>query len=118
VRFVGGQVVGGKDGMLRADIGAVAAVDALVRVDKNLGYGAGSRVAGYGRNGRGGALRNANKILGTSIGNNVSHKMTLLARNRAESTKDAHSSRGYRALDRGHGDLSHKRLGIYLNAVR
>ena len=54
--------------MLGADVGAVAAVDALVGVDVDLGNGAGCGVPGYGRNGRGGTLRNANKILGTGIG--------------------------------------------------
>jgi hypothetical protein len=80
VGLVGGQVVDWKDCVLGADVGAVAAVDALVGVDEDLGDGAGSRVTGYGRNGGGGTLRNANKILGTTIGDDISHKMMLLAR--------------------------------------
>ena len=74
VRFVFGQAVDGKDGILRANFGAVSAVDALVGVDEDLGNRTGGRIARQGRDGGGGTLVHANKILGAGIGNYVSHK--------------------------------------------
>jgi hypothetical protein len=64
--------------VLGADVGAVAAVDALIGVDKHLGDGSGSRIARHWRNGSGGALRYAHKIQRTGIGNYISHDERLL----------------------------------------
>jgi len=78
VRLLRRQIVAGKNGVLRADIGAVAAIDALVGVDEDLGYSTGGRIARRGRNGGRGALRRAYKVQRTGIGNYISHDEKLL----------------------------------------
>jgi hypothetical protein len=78
VRLFRRQIVGGEDGVLGAEFGAVSAIDALIGIDKNLGDGSSGRIVCRWRNGSGGALRYAYKILGTGIGNYVSHDERLL----------------------------------------
>jgi hypothetical protein len=73
MRLVGRQIVLGKDRVLRAEIRAVAAVNALVGIDEYLGDGSGLRVARLGRDGGCGALRDADKVLDAGIGNYVGH---------------------------------------------
>ena len=73
MRLVGGQFVARRKWRSARRVGAVAAVDALIGIDKDLRNGSGGRIVCRGRNGGGGALRYADKILGTGIGNNVSH---------------------------------------------
>src|ERR1035438_5826946 len=78
VRLLGRQVVFGEDCILRANVGAVAAVDALIGVDEYLRNGSSGGVARRGRNGGGGALRYANKIQRAGIGNYIGHDERLL----------------------------------------
>ncbi len=85
--------------MLGTEFGAVSAVDALIGVDKNLRNSTGSRITHRRRNGRGGAFRHTDKILGTGIGHYISRKNTLLVCGRALSPRAAIrlSLRGYRS---------------------
>ena len=77
MRHIGRQVVDGKDCALRTEGYAVAAINALVRVDEQLGEAAGFWIVGCsGHDGGGGALRSADKILDARIGNYLSHDET------------------------------------------
>ena len=71
--FAGWKVFDREDGVLRAYICAVAAIDALVGIDEELGDGGGIGVVNRRGDGSGGALGDTNKILGTGIGNHVRH---------------------------------------------
>src|SRR5579863_3945523 len=71
--LVGGQVGFGENGILLAQIGAVATVDALVGVDEYLGDGSRLGIAFSGRNGGGGAISHADEILDARIGHYISH---------------------------------------------
>jgi len=62
VSFFRRQIVEGEDCVLCADACAVAAIDALIRIDEYLGDGSGGG-SPRGRNGSGGALRHADEIL-------------------------------------------------------
>src|SRR5579863_2611174 len=73
MRLVHRQVVLRIDGVLGANFCAVAAVNALIGIDENLGDNACAWIFYLGGNGRSGALGHADKILGACVGNYISH---------------------------------------------
>src|SRR3954447_1963965 len=77
-RLGGGKVGLGEDSVLSAEIGATAAIDAIIGVDEYLGNAIGTGVALHRSNGRGGTFRHADKILDARIRYHVCHKDKLL----------------------------------------
>lgn len=78
MRLVGRQITLRKNRMLRANIRAVPAVNAFIRINEDMRYGPGIRIARQWRNRGGGALGRANKILGAGIRYYISHKISTL----------------------------------------
>ena len=73
IRLVGRELVDGEDGIRRADRDAVAAVDALVGIDKQLGHRVCAGLIAHGMDRGGSTLRRTQKILLTRIGNYIRH---------------------------------------------
>jgi hypothetical protein len=78
VRLFRRQIVFGKDRALCAEVGAIAAIDALVRIDEHLGNSSGRRITRRRRNRGGGTICYAYKIQRAGIGNDISHNKKLL----------------------------------------
>jgi hypothetical protein len=74
--LVCGQFIFGEDGVLFANIRAVATVDAIVGVDIDLGNGSCGSVTICGRNGSGGTIRYASEVLDAGICNYISHNFS------------------------------------------
>lgn len=117
MRLVRRQVVLGKHCVLGAHRGTVSTVNALVGVDIDLRNGSRRRVARGRRNRRRCTLRNAHKILCTSIRYYISHCNLLAVRDR-RARRHIATTLKLPSRTRSLRDPSHMHSGISLITVR